>query len=365
MDKKLIKMIGIVIGCFILLLIILMLLVSCENRKTNYSKIETNMKEAAIKYFKANQKELPSEDGSSKDVKLSKLISDGYIKDPNSSNKNNGTSCDGYVSVTNNNGYYLFSPKLTCGKDYSTTFLKDKIISDNDNGVESGFGLYQTSNNEYIFKGDTVNNYVTMNDKNYRIIRINEDGTIRLINIDTSNDTYVWDDRYNSDVGSANIGINDYYNNDINSRVKDTVQSIYTNNYTDAEKAYITTQTLCIGKRSEDDITKDGSTECSVQLENQQLGLITVYEYMQASLDNGCTETTASSCENYNWIYNLKSMWTLTGDTEQSSKVYVINKVVRKNLCSSYQRVLPVLNLTDKAIYVSGSGTETDPYVFK
>lgn len=365
MDKKLIKIIGIVIGAFILLLIILMLLVSCGNHKTNYSKVEANMIEAATKYFKANQKELPSEDGSSKDVKLSKLVSDGYIKDPNSSNNsNNGTTCDGYVTVTNNNGYYLFSPKLTCGKDYSTVFLKDKIISDNNNGVESGFGLYQTDNNQYIFKGDTVNNYVTMNDKNYRILRINEDGTIRLMSIDKSNTQYAWDDRYNSDVSSS-VGINDYYRNDINSRIKDTLESIYTSSYTDKEKAYITTQTLCVGKRSEEDITKDGSTECSVQLDNQELGLITPYEYMQASLDNGCTETTATSCGNYNWLYDFNSSWTLTGDTERSDRVYVLNKTLRKTQCITPQRVYPVFNLTDRAIYVSGTGTETDPYVFK
>ena len=46
--------------------------------------------------------------------------------------------------------------------------------------MESGNGLYKVDN-EYVFKGDNVNNYIKLNDVLYRIISINSDGSVRLM----------------------------------------------------------------------------------------------------------------------------------------------------------------------------------------
>ena len=159
-------------------------------------------------------------------------------------------------------------------------------------------------------------------------------------------DNEKWDDRYNP-MKSTGSGVNDYLINNLNSRIKDTVKNYYNDStvWPESVKAYIVTQDLCVGKRSEADITKDGSTECMVKLVNQQLGLLNVYEYMQASLDNNCTSTKAISCENYNWLGTYrKRIWTVTGDANDSSRAYYVFQTINSSMCNNSYSVNTVFN---------------------
>ncbi|HOB26217.1 MAG TPA: hypothetical protein PLB45_04775 [Bacilli bacterium] len=366
MSSKMIKMLGGIIGGFVVLIIIIFVIASCSKKKLNYVDIQTSAKRSAVRYYNDNKKDLPSSDGDTTSITLKKLISEGYLEDPAKTYKNDELSCDGTITVSNNNGFYLYSPNISCNKDYKTTLLKDKIV---DNSlVETGPGLYQNKD-EYVFKGEVTNNYVKFPDTGevFRIIRINSDGTIRLMQTDSYDDELVsWDDRYNIELGSE-YGINEYIYNDINSRIKDAVNGYYNNTslWTDTAKSYVTTQTLCIGKRSTADSTKDGSTECSVKLAGQQFGLIAAYEFLEASLDNNCTSTESTSCANYNWLSNAeRSTWTITASSESSAKIYQLYYTLSKSYAYNQKRAMLVFNMSSNAYYISGTGTSDDPYVF-
>ena len=197
-------------------------------------------------------------------------------------------------------------------------------------------------------------------------MKVNEDGTYRLFEHDGI-DTEVWDDRYNPD-RKTNEGISDYVANELSSRIKDKVKAYYRDGsvWPDQVKAYIVTQDLCMGKRVEADITTDGSTECSVKLAKQQLGLLNVYEYMQASLDSGCNSTTAVSCQNYNWFAKYRDrIWTINGDANDSSKVWYMFQTINTSRASTYHSLYAVFNISDKVTYVTGDGTEGNPYVIR
>lgn len=364
MDQKLMKTLGIIIAGFIVFILILFLISSCTNTKYTYEKLQEKMMNVAKDYYTNNDKELPSQDKDTRTYTLKKMISDGRIEELTELFDDENIKCDGNVTVTNNNGFYYYTPYLTCGKDYHTTYLKDKIIEDS--LVESGPGLYETAS-EYIFKGDVKNNYVSFANKTFRIIRINEDNTIRLIDNDGLSEV-VWDSKYNVNVHDGN-GVNDYVVSDnLYANLKLVSDNYYNNNnvWNDENRSYITTQTLCIGKRSTSDITKNGETECSVKLENQLLGSLAVYEYMQASLDANCLNTISTACTNYNWFTSIaNSFWSVTSDVEQSDTTFSFYKKPIKTLCNSYNHLNVVFNLTNNVVYVSGDGTKENPYVFE
>ena len=94
-------------------------------------------------------------------------------------------------TCTNVNSDGTINSKVTCtkGNDVSSELtLKEKVLGTNDsNVVTSGDGLYSETTNSgttYYFKGAVENNYVKFANLIWRIVRINEDGTIRLITQD-------------------------------------------------------------------------------------------------------------------------------------------------------------------------------------
>ncbi len=363
MDQKMMKILGAIIAGFVVFILILFLISSCS--KTNYTpeKLEERMVKIAKDYYANHEDELPSQDKDTRSYALKQMVSDGKIDEPSKLFDNESIKCDGMVTVKNNNGFYVYTPSLSCG-DYKTTSLRDKIIENS--LTESGVGLYEFGNG-YLFKGDVKNNYVSFANKTFRIIKLNDDGTIRLLDNDGLSEV-VWDSKYNAATERTD-GINDYVvAPDLYANIKIVNDNYYNNNnvWTDENRSYITTQTICIGKRSINDTSKDGSTECSLTLENQLFGPIAVYEYLQASLDNDCNSTNAASCVNYNWYTSIKgSFWTSTASDQKSNYVYAISNLPKTLQCNSFSKLNVAFNLTENVTYVSGDGTIASPYVFK
>ena len=79
---------------------------------------------------------------------------------------------------------------------------------------------------EFIVVHNTANDATAQNEVKYMIMSIDDAG-IRVV--DTSKrESVAWDDRYNVDK-QGSMGINDYVSNNINSRIKDTLEEIYKN----------------------------------------------------------------------------------------------------------------------------------------
>lgn len=362
MDPKLMKIFGGVIAGFFVFIIILFMIASCSKTTYTYEKLQEKMLDIAKNYYKENEKELPANDQDTKVYTLKKMIADGKIDEVSDLFDDDSIRCDGNVTVTNNNGYYLYSPYLTCGKDYESTYLSSVIIKNS--LVESGVGLYEVGD-QYIMRGEVKDNYVKFNDQLFRIIRINDDGTIKLIQVNRAGRS-VWDNRYNQEYKGTN-GINEYVINDINSRIKEFVDEYYQDEtkWPNEAKAYIVNKDLCIGKRNSEDTSKDGSTECSKTLESQPFGLIAAYEFLVASLDPSCNTTKDKTCRNYNWLNTFKTdIHTLTASSNDSRTIFNMYRGLSEQYASTSGDINVTVNITDKAVYVSGNGTEEDPYIF-
>ena len=363
MDDKLRKIIFIVLGAFVLLFLFLFLISSCSKKMTPES-LETKIIDSAKSYYKYHEDELPGEN-TVLTLSLQDLSNKGIINELDKI-LDKDTNCSGTLTIENNNNYYMYSPLLNCtttNDTFNTINLKETLL---ENVVTSGNGLYSVGN-DYYFKGDKVNNYLIFDGLLWRITKVNNDNSIRIIEAGRR-EPVVWDDRYNAEMSST-VGINNYTANGLNSRIKDTLDDIYNSKdekngiLTNDAKGFIKETSLCIGKRGIEDNNNDGSIECSSKLDNQYIGLLQLNEYILASLDENCVNANSTACSNYNYLADFSnSYWTITANSENTSQVYKINNTVMSTGASNAGMSRMVINISENT-NVKGTGTENDPYV--
>lgn len=357
LNKKLLLYMGIGIGLVALIAILSLIVSLIKGGKQNYKEVENKMVTAATKYYSKNPNLLPQNNGGMVTIDVNELVNNGELKSLSKLLKNE-ENCSGEVIVTKTDKYYYYAPTLNCGKNYKTVTLADKITEEK-NIVTEGDGLYLMNNN-YVFRGEKINNYVKFNNKNWRILRVDEDGTIRLLIIDRV-DSKTWDDRYNIEKESA-VGINDFRV----SRIYDSLKTLYNDNIVidEENRSRIVPQDLCIGKRSQYEVLNDGSLECSDIIENEPFGLILVHEYMNASLDTTCESTLDPQCRNYNYLGHLaRSTWTLTADVDTTHKAFKLNGRPSLSTASSTSGMSIVVELNSGIRFTKGDGSKTNPYI--
>ena len=360
-DKKVVARVTLVLSIIVILVVAIIIIKLIIGNHIGYDKIENKMVEAAKEYFSEDEKGINKfkKIGSQEiSVSTDTLVNEGYLTNLDKLVPNKDDECKGKVVVKTNNNYVLYSPYLDCKKAYKTKTLAEVIKAD---VVEEGDGLYKVGE-DYVFRGEKVNNYVSFAEKTWLILRVREDGRVRMIET-TRRDKIVWDNRYNLEVTSK-LGINDFSV----SRIKDYLVALYENNdeFTDADRGYITPYNLCIGKRKADETINDGSVECSSVIENWTIGLIQANEFAIPSLDKNCHKITDESCNNYNYLTELySSYWSITPGSERSDKVYKLNPSPFTTSAASSASIRAVIELDANSVYVSGDGSVDQPYVFK
>jgi len=293
-------------------------------------------------------------------------------------------------------------------KDSATSFTG---VSTTNEGV---FKAKDDDGDTYYWRGAVTNNYVKFANKFWRIIRINGDGTIRLIYQGTSatstgTDSQIGTSEFNSSRNNDMYVGFKYTSNDVHgtgteSTILGQLNTWYTNNLAsyaskidanagfcnDREPstsnttsnglggtgttiityygAYIrfypnnrwgTTQTPTFKcKNSSDLFTKTGATKGNKSLTNP-IGLITADEVVYGGGFGG----TANSSY---YLYTGQTYWTLSPYYYSSgyARVFGVNSdgyLVAPNVDPTYG-VRPVINLKSNVV-ITGKGTASDPYV--
>lgn len=364
--EKLRKPMLIACGGFVILFIFLFILSSCNKKQYTSEEFNAYLIKQAKEYYKLNNNALPQVDGGKTSLSISSIVEEQekFMKD---------TTCSGSIDVFNNNGNYMYISNINCSDGYSSEKLSDHLISKGI--VSTGNGLYQ-QNDYYIYRGDNVDNFIVFNDQVFRVVRINNDGTLKVIETDyivknkkdgsqyksSRRTSSEWDNRYNSERNFSS-GFNDYVHENINSRIKDTLENIY-NEYSSDVKAYIVKQDLCIGKRSLTETDNSGMIECSNIMYEQFIGLLPLYEYINASLDASCVSAESSTCANYNYLATMKStFWSMTAVSGNSYDVFKIGKKISDATANSTATPKVVLNLSSEIRFTNGDGTQENPYI--
>lgn len=356
----------IIIGIFLISIVIILLggalLYNKFFYKKSYSEVENIMLESAKSYFTKYEEKLPKSVNNSITVSVDTLVNSGVMNTIVNYTKNKDVTCDGEVTVTNINGDYRYASILDCGKTYQTQTLGDYIDS-NVEIVTEGNGLYEL-NDELVYRGDTVDNYLKLNGHIYRIVKFSNGHPVIIFT--DKLESVQWDNRYNID-NDSNSGINDYKV----SRIRTYLETLYEATgdkaiLSDTSRLLVTSYDLGIGKRSNNDTDKTGNLERATVLGNQYIGLLPVSDFLNASLDKNCTSTASESCENYNYLNRYKyTWWTITANSKNTYKVYSINDIANPTSASSSAYVRPVFYLAKDVIYVSGDGSKTNPFIVR
>lgn len=310
-----------------------------------------------------------------------------------------GTEQDPYVVVidsgdqSDNGALYVNS-----GSSLNTEIMKNKIITTAPTLTKTTYqtaeqGLYKSTDTNsgeptYYFRGGVLNNYIKFADRLWRIIRINEDGTVRILMDDVTADGTVEFKTWASDLTQKDM----YYSN---SKLKTTVDNWYATNL-QAYDSKIATSTFCEQARASDssshitgsnvNMTLYNSYTPSFKCEtdangygivNSKIGLIT---YDEAVFNGGYNSSvnyfiTIAYRDTNGADYN-KQYWTMSpagtykGTTSKgdyySPYVWRIEAIGRLGAveATSKQYIRPVINL-NKDTVVTGTGTYSDPYIVK
>lgn len=363
--KGMIKMAFILIGIFVAFILFFVIYKAIFGSALSYDKIENIMVRSAKQYVNNHPEKVEGSIYGTVEIKVSDLIAEGYMKDMSKYTKKD-VMCSGSVLVFKNLDDYSYSPKLDCGEAYKYKNLTDEITKE-ENIVTTDNGLYKIESGEpyYIFRGENVDNYLKINNTLYRIMKIDENGNIRLFSDDVEK-SFPWDNRYNVEK-KYDAGINEFEGTQA-SRIKDKILSVYNDEekFSKDVKSLIIPQEFCIGKRTKQDIDNTGNIECSKKSELMGIGTIALYEYFQASLDPNCFSSLTKSCKNYNYLANYsKSYWTLTAAMEGTEYVYKVNKSAVQSKAATYAYLHLVLTINGNVNYIGGTGTLNDPYIVK
>ena len=262
-------------------------------------------------------------------------------------------------------------------KEYEVIDAKPTLTTSSNNTSDAS-GLYKsiatnTGKPTYYFRGNVTNNYVKFAGQTWRIVRVNEDGTIRIVMQDgiNNNTSYKFNSNYNNYTYM-------YYTN---SQVKTTLESWYQTNIgikKDLAKNVASGAYYCEqAKVKYDDSFTSGNANMTLYssytpdfkcasdgngngLVDANVGLLSYDEVVYAGGYKGQT--------NNNYYLNNSAIywWTMSpaGFSDSYSTVWYVGTTggIFRNTVYATLAVRPVIILTADTL-VTGSGTSSDPFV--
>lgn len=356
------KSLYILLGVVVLLIIVIAISACSSSGSSNsYVEIENKMVAAAKKYYEKNEERLPKIVNSSVKVSIATLVDNELLKEVYDV-KNKSNKCSGDVEVTKlDDKNYSYIPFLVCKGNYEPKYLKDEIV--NSEKDEYGNGVYFGENNESIYRGDSVNNYIKFNNELWRILKIDNAGDIKILLSQYTEDYYPYDDSFNVDA-KYNYGITTNY---LQTKIRKTLKDYYDEHFSDEAKAKIVSKNICVGSYMlEDEIADEFSVqkECSVIKENERISLMNPSDYKNASLSSECKMINSQSCANYNYLKEAYT-WLLNPVAKVSYRALYLTESIMSSDAKDKRPIQPVVYLTGKTMISGGTGTKEEPYIIK
>lgn len=204
-----------------------------------------------------------------------------------------------------------------------------QTIKENSGIAYENDGLYMNGS-EFVFRGNVDNNYLSYSDKVWRIVKINQDGTIKLVlNEDASTEIY---SLTNTDYQSSDVY--NYLNNDFLTTLKDVDK-------------YVSDMTVC-----SDMINDLANITCDNKIEKQKVGLIDVNDF-------------TTSIVNDKTYFNTESAIWMINPSDEGKMWVVYNNKLTKDVINERYGIRPVIILNSDIKIESGEGTITSPYVLE
>ena len=260
----------------------------------------------------------------------------------------------------------------------NTVITANPTLTTSSNNTSDASGLYKstatnTGKPTYYFRGNVENNYVNFAGFTWRIVRINEDGTVRLIMQDgiNNNATYKFNSNYNNYTymyysnSEAKTTLESWYQTNIGSKsdlAKNVASGAYyceqaKAKYSDSWTSGSATMTTYNKYTPDFKCIADGNGKGIV---NASVGLLSYDEVVYAG--------GYYNQSNSNYYLNNPAIvwWTMSpvGFSGSNSFVWGVGTTGYFNygIVTSSNRLRAVLNLTADTL-ATGSGTSSDPFV--
>lgn len=218
--------------------------------------------------------------------------------------------------------YKIYNPKNEAGEILLN--LPSKIIDDS-MIVESGSGLYLINNN-YVYKGEEVDNYILINNILFRIIRINSDKTMDLVM-----DEYVNKVMWNKEITT-------YDKSSIKTYLEKTILPLVNENYL-VKTSYCT-----------DKIYELKEVSCDNTNNDSYIRLLGINDYLN-SLDDDKSYMSGD----YVWLYN----------SGKNNAWHTTEKYISNSDPNNLYGVKAVITLKNSVTYLKGNGTKDNPYTLE
>ena len=256
-------------------------------------------------------------------------------------------------------GYASFQTNLTLKAKgnikCSGTIAKELLLKE---VVNSGDGLYNDTYEptRYFYKGTSPKNYITFNNDMWRIISLEEDGSLKIIK-DESIGQKGWP---NNIVWDEPVEINTYLNKEYLNSISTNYDKIISHDF----------KIGIIKELVNDDLTNQIYEE-NQTIWNGKIGLISVSEYLRLNSNIGMCGTAkkaqanASTCKTTTWL--LKSFfWAIseTDDIGTSIKAIIVGDGAGPAVAfgdGMLADIHPVIYIS-KETKLCGGGTEENPY---
>lgn len=221
-----------------------------------------------------------------------------------------------------------------------------------DEGLIESVDEFGTS---YYFRGNVQNNYVVFANQSWRIVKINGDGSVKLILnnlIENNTQFYNRDENYELNFASAKIyqSLNNWYQ-----------QNLGEYDAIIANSRYCTDATFETPTRIY--INHNPIFECLGTTSTSKIGLLTADEAAFAGANNKIKNT-----DFYLYNSDIKVGWWTMSPAKNQNGNYSFIEVYQNGLLGEgtngtlFRGTRPVINLV-KRTNVTGTGTPTDPYI--
>lgn len=258
---------------------------------------------------------------------------------------------------------------------YIPTLLSNELTKEGNIVTGTTEGLhYDSSKDAYYFVGSNPSNWIEFSGYYWRIVKINTDGTIKLVfegvkNGSTTNEK--------GKIGNSQYSIS---NSNVfnNSSMKTLLQNWYDSNIIDKNKDKVQSTQWCASAITYDETGTAKETflnnECATLTSATPISLLNGSDYLYASNDTNCltayksTGDYGNSCKNGNYLYKTDyNYWTMTPDATTSDvwEVKTSGSLGAPSASNNSSNVRPTINLIASVIIDRGTGSFDSPYVLK
>jgi len=370
----------------------------------NGNKIKTNKSEVKYAFSVTNNSDenlyyyvqFSDIDCNKKDIKYSLIEKNNKLNIDNNDFPLNETYVSSYIEIeqgsthayelTIHKGKHRLNANINIGvEDISEENFAAKLLKNNEIKKEAvtkvgeeaaviNEGLIEMADdngNSYYFRGKIDNNYVSFANNIWRIVKINGDGSIKLIlndyidekaNFYSVDDTNAVENKLNFENVNLNTTLKNWYQANLDGFEKYIASSKYcvddSIGQMDGENIYYLAYSRLLTDYSQ-------VYTCLGNKYNSRIGLLTADEAVFAGATKNSDNTSYylySPGKDHSW-------WTMTPASSTATDVTYFEigsagALKNETIGSYYRGVKPVINLVKKT-YVTGSGTEDDPYLVK